>query len=114
MKGVKGVKEVKGVKGVKGVKEVKDETLACCFLSESPLLAKVSSLIQVSHVIFISRIRELENFSKLSATELSRIREKFLRRKNLLLILINSLSRGQFLKGQASKLERSNSLILDI
>ena len=55
---MKGVKEVKGVKGVKEVKGVKDDTLACCFLSEGPLLAKVSSLIQVSNVIYISRIRE--------------------------------------------------------
>jgi hypothetical protein len=49
----------------------------------------------------MSRIRELENFSKLANTELLRIRETFLQGKNLLLILINSLSRGIF----------SNSLI---
>ena len=52
----------------------------------------------------MSRIRELENFSKLANNELLRIGEKFLHGKNLLLILINSLPRGKF----------SNSLILDI
>ena len=41
-------------------------------------------------IINISRIRDLENFSKHANIELLRIGEKFLQGKNLLLILANS------------------------